>query len=294
MPPLPTLADLNPPHMVFHQKHLLTIATMATIVITLSAFAPEGEDGLCDSPLVGGHTGAPGESSCTGCHSGTANTGTAEITLTLGDAGTYVPGTQYTGTVTMKRLGREKFGFCCLALQDAGNVNLGGFGLLEAVRTRTFMDGARNYVSHTPCGADAQDSTGWSFTWLAPPTDVGPITIYMANLVANHSHSTSGDETYTQTLTLTPAGVGINDPITGTEGFAIHPNPATDRITVEIPAGRSVTRLRVLDAQGRMLMDRSTNGQRTMNVAVDMLPPGSYSVELLSAEGALHQRFVRE
>ena len=42
MAPLPTLADLNPAHMAFHQKHLLTIATMATIVITLSAFAPEG------------------------------------------------------------------------------------------------------------------------------------------------------------------------------------------------------------------------------------------------------------
>lgn len=223
-------------------------------VFIFASFSPASEEGLCDSPLVGGHTGAPGESSCTGCHGGTANTGSAVIEWNVGDTGTYVPGTSYTGTVKIKRLGREKFGFVCLALQNAGNVNLGGFGLLETMRTRTYMDGARNYVSHTPCGADAQDSTEWSFTWQAPATDVGPITIYMANLVANHSHNTTGDETYTRTITLNPSAVGIDDNVATDMGLRVSPNPSAGLFRLQAAAGLPADAiLEVHDAQGRTI-----------------------------------------
>ena len=279
--------------MTTRYAYLWTLAGLSCILVSLSAFAPDGEDGLCDSPVVGGHSGAPGETSCTGCHAGTANTGTAQIEFSIGNAGTYVPGTQYTGTVKIKRVGRETFGFVCLALQDAGNVNLGGFGLLETVRTRTYTDGPRNYVSHTPCGADAQDSTEWSYTWQAPATDVGTITIYMANLVANHSHSTYGDETYTQSITLTPSAVGIAD-VSRTNAFAVFPNPSTGSIQVNVPDGRTYSAFRVFDMEGHLVSQRSLNGARTIQLATDLLPAGTYMIELVSPEGNVRQRFVRQ
>ena len=186
---------------------------------------------------------------------------------------------------------REKFGFVCLALQDAGNVNLGGFGLLETVRTRTYTDGPRNYVSHTPCGADAQDSTEWSYTWQAPATDVGTITIYMANLVANHSHSTYGDETYTQSITLTPSAVGIAD-VSRTNAFAVFPNPSTGSIQVNVPDGRTYSAFRVFDMEGHLVSQRSLNGARTIQLTTDLLPAGTYMIELVSPEGNVRQRFV--
>ncbi len=278
--------------MASRYAHVFTLAGLSCIVVALTAFAPEGLEGLCDSPVVGGHTGAPGEVSCTGCHAGTANTGNAQIEFNIGDAGTYVPGTQYTATVKIKRLGREKFGFVCLALEDAGNVNLGGFGLLETVRTRTYTDGPRNYVSHTPCGADAQDSTEWSYTWQAPSTNVGPVTIHMANLVANHSHSTSGDETYTQSITLVPSALGMAD-VTGTNTFAVFPNPSTGSIQVNMPGNRTFNALRVLDMEGRLVSQRTLNGARTMQLATDDLPAGTYMLELISPEGNAQERFVR-
>lgn len=281
--------------MALHSTHLKVLGGILVPMVILSSFAPPSEDGLCDSPLVGGHSGAPGETSCTGCHGGTANTGSAVIEWNVGDAGTYVPGTQYTGTVKIKRVGREKFGFVCLALKDAGNVNLGGFGLLETVRTRTYMDGARNYVSHTPCGADAQDSTEWSFTWQAPATDVGPITIYMANLVANHNEATSGDETYTRTITLSPA-VGIAEqgavlPLT------LYPDPATDHLILSAPLATSPgTSIAVFDAAGHQVLRRSYTTSPLVQERIDIgtLAPGMYSLVLRSGERTGTQRFVKE
>lgn len=275
--------------------HAIVMSMLLGGVFIFASFSPASEEGLCDSPLVGGHTGAPGESSCTGCHGGTANTGSAVIEWNVGDAGTYVPGTSYTGTVKIKRLGREKFGFVCLALQDAGNVNLGGFGLLEAVRTRTYVDDARNYVSHTPCGADAQDSTEWSFTWQAPATDVGPITIYMANLVANHSHNTTGDETYTRTITLSPA-VGIAEQSAALP-LTLYPDPATDHLILSAPlAIARGTAIEVFDAAGHQVMRRSLGARPLLQEHLDIstLAPGMYSLILRSGERTGAQRFVKE
>ncbi len=281
--------------MALNATHWKVLAGIALPVFLLSSFAPPGEDGLCDSPLVGGHTGAPGESSCTGCHGGTANSGSAVIEWNVGDAGTYVPGTSYTGTVKMKRVGREKFGFVCLALTDAGNVNLGGFGLLETVRTRTYVDDARDYVSHTPCGADAQDSTVWSFTWQAPATNVGPITIYMANLVANHSHSLGGDETYTSTITLSPA-VGIAEPWAALP-IMLYPDPATDHLILSAPLTSAPgTSIVIFDAAGHQVLRRSLATGPLVQERMDIsaLAPGMYSLVLRSGERTGVQRFVKE
>ena len=241
--------------MSLRSAHWIAFTACSSAVLLLSAFTPDGEDGLCDSPIVGGHTGAPGEVSCTGCHPGTANTGTAEIEWSIGDVGgTYIPGTLYTGTVKIKRPGRDKYGFVCLALEDAGNLDLGGFGLLETVRTRTYTDGPRHYVSHTPCGADAIDSTEWSFTWQAPATNVGNITIYMADLVANHDHMTSGDETYTRTITLTPSALGIASIVADAKDIRVFPNPASDAVQLRVPTnGASLVRFALVDELQRTI-----------------------------------------
>nr|MCU0349090.1 hypothetical protein [Saprospiraceae bacterium] len=42
-------------------------------------------EGPCDSPVIGGHTGAPGETGCDGCHAGTPNTGPGTLTLDWSD-----------------------------------------------------------------------------------------------------------------------------------------------------------------------------------------------------------------
>ncbi len=236
-------------------KKLPVFFLLAASVLALSFWM----ESPCDSPLVGGHTGAPGETGCDGCHGGTPNTGPGTLTLDWSDtSGHYVPGQVYDAIVTLEQADRDKLGFVALALKDSGNTTTGQFSIDDADRTRTFSDGPRKYVSHTPCGADAvpSGSLSWTFHWQAPATDVGAVTIYLAGLAANHNHNTSGDDAYELTLHLTPA-----DSVASASGerfdkaaFSLHPNPvlAGGQLNVRLTlpkAGR--LEFRLLDVAGR-------------------------------------------
>lgn len=201
--------------------------------ITVSVLSNETTEtqSLCDSPVVGGHTGAPGETSCNGCHSGAVNTGGAVVDFDFGTT-TYVPGHTYTGTVRIQQSGLDKYGFSCLALRNSNNSTVGSFGLVESIRTRTYADGNRNYVSHTPCGADSANANSWTFTWTAPTTDVGTIQLYLGALAANHNHATSGDFSYTKNITLTPQTSSVGQSVES-NNFAVYPNPFSGSVTID-------------------------------------------------------------
>ena len=118
----------------------------------------------------------------------------------------YTPGLTYTATITIYDTGLNKFGFQVTILEDSTNTSTGAFAITDAVNTRLIPDVTREYVGNTPCGADA-DSIGeltWTFDWQAPATSEGTLTAYISALATNHNHNTSGDNTYTQTVSLTP------------------------------------------------------------------------------------------
>lgn len=259
-------------------KTLLRLSGLLFTLIFISA----GKEILpaCDAPLVGGHTGAPGETACNGCHPGTLNSGAATFTFNLGTA-TYVPAQTYTGTVRINQPGIAKFGFSALALKDSNNTTIGAFNLIEAIRTRTYTDGPRKYVSHTPCGADSANSNSWIFTWTAPSTNVGNITLYAGLLASDHSHSLSGDFSYTKSLTLTPAGgVGIKE----TENdirYNIYPNPVTDVLHIQFDGSAAATayEINLFNSIGKLLYSLSGN---TVNIKLNTsgLDAGVYYLKI--------------
>ena len=271
---------------------------LAAALFALANFSP-APPGPCDSPLVGGHTGAPGETSCTGCHGGTANTGPGSLSLTLSDTTLlYTPGETFDATVVMKQVGRDKFGFVGLALKDAGNTTIGTFTIDDMVRTRTFNDGSRKYVSHTPCGADATppDSLAWTFHWKAPATNVGNITLYLAGLAANHNHALSGDDTYTLTVHLVPDSIilGVKDPAVSSR-LRLWPNPASDVVYFALEGANSeqtIHQAEIWSATGRLvcITDLTEN-----KLTVAGLETGVYRL-LLRDEGRAaigHASFVK-
>lgn len=212
--------------------YIISFCTL--VLIFLASFSMPIAIGPCDSPFVGGHTGAPGETSCTGCHGGQPNTGVGSLDITLSDTTFfYSPGEQFDASVTIRQTGRDKFGFVALALNDANNTTVGTFTIDDVIRTRTFDDGPRKYVSHTPCGADAvpPDSLSWTFHWQAPESNVGEITLYLAGLASNHSHSLAGDDTYTLSIKILPDTIvsGVKD-IHEDPRLVVWPNPAVDVI----------------------------------------------------------------
>ena len=173
----------------------------------------------CSAALLGAaHSGAPGEVNCAGCHSGSINSGPGSINYLIGNGtSSYSPSVLYTILFSMEEDNVNQFGFQTVALKASNNTNVGTFSLTDTDETRLIEDdhngSDRIYVGHTICGADT-DTLGekqWIFNWLAPDTDIGDIDFYLASLATNHNHSRSGDNTYTQVITLSYNDMVLGD-----------------------------------------------------------------------------------
>jgi len=156
-----------------------------------------------------GVTGAPGELTCSSCHSGPANNGQ----FTIEAPASYEPGQTISITVrhTNGDSSRRIWGFQLTALtsgnEKAGSLqNPGMLGLLN-------NDGpgnSRQYIQHT-LESNFSGQTGgahWTFDWVAPSTDVGPITLYASGNQGNNNGTNSGDQIYTASVTINPPSQG--------------------------------------------------------------------------------------
>lgn len=267
------------------KKVSLALGLFVSILILASWTVFYNSGAPCDSPLVGGHTGAPGETSCAGCHAGTDNSGPASITFSIaGGVAQYTPGQVYSFTVSVSQPTIDKMGFACVALRNSNNSTIGSFQLLDAARTRTYTGGSRKYVSHTPCAADVV-SLGfneWSFNWQAPAANVGNITLYLGALAGNHDHATSGDFTYKRSITLTPAvAAGVDEWTEAKSLISIFPNPTDDKFEITSADGSKIQELQIMDLQGKVL--------KTLNVS-DILPgtDDHYSAKQLGLRAGIY------
>lgn len=121
----------------------------------------------------------------------------------------------------------------------------------------------------------------------------------------NHGLSIAAVEALSDTLFLTGrldpthtyliayhAGIitGTTDP--GTKPLRVHPDPAVDRIWISGAPARAVT-VRVLDGQGRSVLQQPTRGAADLELQVAMLAPGLYTVLVEGPDVRMTQRFVR-
>lgn len=154
-----------------------------------------------------GKTGAPGENNCTMCHSGTLNSGAQTSNVVFsGSNYEYVPGTTYDLNLILNN-GDAKNGFQLVVLDSVSNNNAGNLLVTDAVNTQLATGNNRTYLNHTAAG---NGSTNWNFQWTAPTIDIGPVVIYYAYNVAGYPLSnTSGDNIYTNQITLSPANTSF-------------------------------------------------------------------------------------
>jgi hypothetical protein len=157
-----------------------------------------------------GVTGAPGELDCTSCHTGPSNNGQ----FTIEAPASYVPGETLSITVrhTNGNSSRRIWGFQLTALtaanEKAGSLqNPGNLGLLN-------NDGpgnSRQYIQHSLESNFSGQSGGahWTFDWVAPATNVGPITLYAAGNQGDGNGSNTGDQIYTASVTINPPSAGV-------------------------------------------------------------------------------------
>jgi len=150
-----------------------------------------------------GYSGAPSESTCVGCHSGSAvNSGTATFSIALASP-TFVPSTPNAVTVAFTNTTNVKHGFEITA-RDINNTAVGSWTVTQIGKTRNTSSSAFHH-EQTSSGA-TQGS--WTMNWVGPATlPHGPVTFYACGLDANNNGSTSGDRVYTKTKKLYQASL---------------------------------------------------------------------------------------
>lgn len=166
-----------------------------------------------------GYTASPGELACNNCHNSFAlNSGAGAIVLRtdLTNGNEYVPGQLYTITVVPQFTGRSEFGFGFEAL-NTSNQNAGTLNITNVTKTKALyaviQGNSRKNIVHTGTGNRTADSADFTFTWLAPATNIGVVKFYYAAVCANSSNTNSGDYVYTGSFTVNPSvSIGINEP----------------------------------------------------------------------------------
>lgn len=159
-----------------------------------------------------GSTGAPGENTCSQCHSG-GNFNTS-VTVQMFAQGATVPTTQFSpgNTYTVKVTVNNTMGspagyaFQLTALTTADNSPLSGYSNLASnvkqklITVQNAFNG-RTYLEHN--GVTLNNV--FQFNWTAPSTLSEAITFYASGNVVNGNGSTSGDATNSTSLTVYPA-----------------------------------------------------------------------------------------
>jgi hypothetical protein len=138
-----------------------------------------------------GNSGAPGESNCTQCHSGSVQSGT-DFNVLDWNAGVtnYTPGETYTIQLNLTDAS-AKNGFQILPLKASDNTAAGTITVTDATRTQITPGSAgKQYIGHRMAGTSV---SSWSFDWTAPSTDVGNVVFYVATNKTNSNGQASGD-----------------------------------------------------------------------------------------------------
>ncbi|MBI3518978.1 MAG: T9SS type A sorting domain-containing protein [Bacteroidetes bacterium] len=237
----------------------------------------------CDSPIVGDHSGAPGETNCSGCHSSPVNPDMPDLHFEVeGNINQYEVDSTYLIHIRIKRAGHSKFGFVCSSL-DTTNTSVGTFSLINTTTTRTYTLGGRGYVSHTPCGADSQDSATWTYKWKAPSVNKGKVKIYMSMLVANHDEALTGDTTYTRILQLNPlAFAGIKDQNKDLYKTKVFPTVFTNSYTIEFnpTANNEFKTISLFDVHGKLIQKDITKESNYKQEIERILESGIYLLKV--------------
>jgi hypothetical protein len=180
---------------------LTSFISFAQLVHTYSGGAPSG------------YTGAPGEGSCTSCHSATAITSGptwSNLTLTrTGGLNTILPNSVNTLTLNLASGTSTDFGFQLCVLPNTASSTSASIGTFSAgsnfdIQTTSASSPNRMYLTQTTSGISASGgSKSYTFNWQTPSTFNGSATFYLAFNEANGNSSSSGDNIYLKTFSVT-------------------------------------------------------------------------------------------
>lgn len=167
-----------------------------------------------------GKTAAPFDGNCNDCHSGSAYSGTVEVT---GFPGTADPNIVYDINIklTVTSGSPVKGGFQ-LVVVDGNNNNCGDLVNINGNGTGTEMFGGREYMEHRNGKAFSGGVVSWDFQWKAPPSGVAgnTIKVYFIGNFTNGNNNSSGDNPEWSNTSFSFAG---NPPVTASISSSANP-----------------------------------------------------------------------
>ncbi len=204
------------------RKDRVKVACIAFFLVTLLSAVLTGNRTVSTARAFAegpnpGHTGAPFELTCAvvGCHGGEPNTGPGQLQITA--PASYEPGNTY--QITVKHMTtdttRRRWGFQLTALDGTTN-RAGNFqnssGITQVLEGGP--GGNRQYIEHSFIGTFQGQTllASWTFSWVAPASDAGPVTFYAAGNQANNDGTESGDQIYTTSITASASGASTGAP----------------------------------------------------------------------------------
>lgn len=231
----------------------------------------------------GGKTGAPGDGTCTDCHSGTVQSGAAMNTVTIADLGgqvtSYTPGQTYAVNVTMAS-NSTKNGFEIVALTPS-NTQAGTVAAVDAINTKTVSSGGKTRITHKTAGSAL---TSWSFSWTAPATNVGDVTFYLATNETNSNNGSGGDVIYTsQHVIGSTASIAEASEQIGVSA-AYNATNTSIQLTIDTKENGNAA-VNIVDASGKSVqfeqLGKVNSGENSRTIKLDNeLPKGMYILHL--------------
>jgi len=221
-----------------------------------------------------GFTGSPGEVTCnsSGCHTGTTtNTGGGSLTIDIPGMTNwqYVPGQTYTVNATVSESGRSLFGLGFEILKSNGD-NSGTLtpGTGNQIKTKSVGGFTRKNIVHTLNGGSSVNSHTFTFTWTAPLTGEGNVTIYFAGNATNSNQDESGDHIYTTSQVLTEAPVGVSE-VLDLVYLNVYPNPFVNDVRVDYSLQNSGwLKADLYDVNGRLVRNLHNANQGSGNHSI--------------------------
>jgi hypothetical protein len=223
-------------------------------VIAVNAYHNNTNSALLNSSgATSARTGAPGESTCTQCHSGAAQDGNNVTDLILAGGGTdFTPGDVYSMTLTMTN-GANKNGFQLVALDENDDM-AGSFTITDVTNTKLISNTGlgRDYITHTSSGTSL---SSWSFDWGAP-AQAENVTFYVATNRTNSNNGSTGDEIYLSSHSFANGSLSIDGESLNTEQhFSAGYSPSSHSIIVDFGVNilNQKVSINLLDLSGKSI-----------------------------------------
>lgn len=103
----------------------------------------------------------------------------------------------------------------------------------------------------------------------------------------------AGNNIYIDNIRIgNPAILGL-DVLSALE-LTVYPNPATDKITLDLPEGLNVLSASFLDVTGKFISTEAMNDSLTTEFSIDHLSTGMYTLHLSTSIGEKYVRFIKE